>query len=120
MTWKYEQETGQLSQNGADVAIGYSGAGNGKNNPSMQDVQKIGPIPRGNYTIGEPHDTPTHGPYVLRLTPDPENEMHGRSGFLIHGDSKEHPGQSSEGCLIFPRAIREQVWDSGDTALEVA
>ena len=120
MTWKYEQETGQLSQNGADVAIGYSGAGNGKNNPAMQDVQKIGPIPRGTYTIGEPHDTPTHGPYVLRLTPDPENEMHGRSGFLIHGDSKEHPGQASEGCIIMPRNIREQVWDSGDTALEVA
>lgn len=119
MTWRYEQETGQLSQNGVDVAIGYSGAGNGKNNPSMQDVKKIGPIPCGGYTIGEPHNTPTHGPYVLRLTPDTNNEMFGRDGFLIHGDSKEHPGQASEGCIIVPRAIREQIWDSGDTRLEV-
>lgn len=119
MTWRYEQESGQLSQNGADVAIGYSGAGNGKNNPAMQDAQKIGPIPKGVYTIGEPHDTPTHGPYVLRLTPDPSNEMCGRSGFLIHGDSVKAPGTASEGCIIMPRWVREQVWESGDLDLEV-
>ena len=119
MTWRYEQETGQLSQNGADVAIGYSGAGNGKNNPDMQDVKSIGPIPRGNYTITAPHDTPTHGPYVLGLAPDPENDMHGRSAFLIHGDSVGHPGAASQGCVIMPRVIREQIWDSGDNRLEV-
>lgn len=119
MTWKYEQESGQLSQNGADVAIGYSGAGNGKNNPSMQDVQSIGPIPQGRYTITEPHDTATHGPYVLGLTPHPENEMFGRSAFLIHGDSVKAPGTASKGCIIMPRKVREEIWDSGDTALEV-
>ena len=120
MTWKYEQESGQLSQNGADVAIGYSGAGNGKNNPAMQDVPRIGPIPRGFYTITEPHDTTTHGPYVLGLTPDSENDMHGRSAFLIHGDSVKAPGTASLGCIIMPRKVREQVWDSGDNRLEVA
>jgi len=119
VTWKYEQASGLLSHNGSDVAIGYSGAGNGKNNPDMQDAQRIGPIPRGTYTITDPHDTPTHGPYVLGLTPDPDNNMCGRSGFLIHGDSKEHPGQASQGCIIVPRLIREEIWESGDTALEV-
>lgn len=119
MSWKYEQSTGQLSQNGADVAIGYSGAGQGKNNPSMQDVPRIGPIPEGWFTIGEPMNTTTHGPYVLPLTPDKENEMFGRSGFLIHGDSKEHPGAASLGCIIQARNIREQVWASGDHRLQV-
>lgn len=119
MTWKYEQETGILSHNGADVAIGYSGSGNGKNNPAMQDVQKIGPIPVGEYFIGQPCDTPTHGPYVLRLSPNPNNEMCGRSGFLIHGDSIEHPGTASQGCIIMPRKVREQIWNSGDPTLEV-
>jgi len=117
--WQYEQESGILSHNGADVAVGYSGAGNGKNNPSMQDVQKIGPIPRGKYTIGEPCDTQTHGPYVLRLTPDADNNMCGRSGFLIHGDSKEHPGTASQGCIIVGRHIREQIWESDDNQLVV-
>jgi hypothetical protein len=119
VTWKYEQENGQLSQNGADVAIGYSGAGGGKNNPAMQEAQRIGPIPRGRYTIGEPVNTETHGPYVLRLTPDDANDMHGRSGFLIHGDSVKAPGTASEGCIIMPRWVREQIWNSGDLDLEV-
>lgn len=119
MSWLYEQETGQLSQNGADVAIGYSGAGNGKNNPTMQAVPRIGPIPEGWYTIHEPNDTETHGPYVLGLVPDERNEMFGRSGFLIHGDSVSKPGTASLGCIIIPRKFREQIWDSGDHRLEV-
>jgi len=125
MTWRYEQKTGRLLHYADDestaerVAIGYSGAGEGKNNPAMQDVQNVGPLPIGQYTIGEPTDTKTHGPYVLHLTPDPANEMYGRSGFLIHGDSVVEPGTASEGCMIFSRTIREKVWDSGDRQLEV-
>jgi hypothetical protein len=125
MTWRYEQKTGRLLHYENDeataerVAIGYAGAGEGKNNPAMQDVQNVGPLPVGKYTIGEPSDTKTHGPYVLHLTPDPENEMFGRSGFLIHGDSVVQPGTASEGCMIFSRTVRERVWDSGDRQLEV-
>ena len=125
MTWRYEQKTGRLLHYESDeataerVAIGYSGAGDGKNNPDMQDVPNVGPLPVGNYTIGEPSDTKTHGPYVLHLTPDPANEMYGRSGFLIHGDSVVEPGTASEGCLVFSRAIRARIWQSGDTELEV-
>lgn len=120
MTWAYYQASGKLSHDGADVALGYSGAGEGKNNPAAQETHNVGPIPRGNYTISGPHDTVTHGPYVLPLTPDPANEMFGRSAFLIHGDSVVHPGTASEGCIIMPRAVREQVWASGDTSLTVA
>lgn len=119
MTWRYEQVTGRLLHDGARVAIGYSGAGEGKNNPAMQDVHNVGPIPKGAYTIEAPVDTKTHGPYVLHLVPAPENEMFGRSAFMIHGDSVVHPGTASEGCMIFSRTVREQIWTSGDTALEV-
>lgn len=119
MTWTYSQETGQLSQDGLIAAVGYSGAGEGKNNPAMQEVHNVGPIPRGFYDIGEPCDTKTHGPYVLHLHPAAENEMCGRSSFLIHGDSVLHPGTASEGCIIMPRTVRERIWNSGDRRLEV-
>ena len=61
----------------------------------------------------------THGPYVLPLTPDPENLMYGRDGFLIHGDSITNPGSASEGCIILPRSARTMIAASGDNRLEV-
>jgi hypothetical protein len=108
-----------MSHNDKLVAHGYSGAGDGKNNPAKQEVQCVGPIPVGTYTIEAPIDTKTHGPYAMHLTPDPKNEMFGRSAFMIHGDSVVHPGTASEGCIILPRAVREQIWASGDRTLEV-
>jgi hypothetical protein len=118
--WTYVQKTGELEQNGSRVAIGYSGFGAGKNNPQMDNVANIGPIPHGEWTIcGPPTDTIEHGPYVLRLDPAPNTETFGRSGFLMHGDSKESPGCASRGCLIFSRPQREQVWNSGDRDLKV-
>jgi len=118
--WTYSQTSGTLAQDTSEVATGYSGAGEGKNNPAMQNVHNAGPIPTGDWTIaGPPSDSPTHGPYVLRLTPAPETETFGRSGFLMHGDSKEHPGTASQGCIIVPRAVREKVWKSGDRDLKV-
>lgn len=119
MTWRYEQATGQLSHDGVDVAVGYAGAGEGKNNPDMQDVQCVGPIPRGRYSINAPMDTKTHGPYAMHLTPDPSNDMCGRSAFMIHGDSVVHPGTASEGCIIQARPVRQQIWNSGDHDLTV-
>lgn len=119
MTWRYEQVTGRLLYNGDLVAIGYSGAGEGKNNPAMEDVHNVGPTPKGKYEIGPPVDTTTHGPYVLRLTACAGNDMCGRSGFLIHGDSVSKPGTASQGCIIMPRAVREKIWNSGDHSLEV-
>lgn len=119
MMWIFEQATGRLLHDNMREAVGYSGAGDCKNDPTAQDVHNAGPIPRGSYTIGEPVDTVTHGPYVLRLTPDSDNEMCGRSGFLIHGDSVVHPGTASQGCIIMPKMVREKIWRSGDHELEV-
>ena len=118
--WTYAQKTGELQQDGKQVANGYSGAGEGKNNPDMQSVRNVGPIPQGDWTItGPPANTPEHGPYVLRLTPKDQTETFGRSGFLMHGDSKSAPGAASHGCIIMPRTVREQVWNSGDRDLQV-
>lgn len=115
----YEISTGKLSKDGAALGTGYSGQPSCKNDPAKCDQHNEGPIPPGRYMIGDPIDTPTHGPYVLRLSPDAANEMHGRSGFLIHGDSAARPGTASQGCIILPRAVREAVHASGDRLLEV-
>jgi hypothetical protein len=118
--WTYSQKTGELQQDGKPVATGYSGAGPGKNNPEMEQVQNVGPIPQGDWLIvGPPVNTVTHGPFVLHLKPAPATQTFGRDGFLVHGDSVEHPGRASEGCIILPRAVREQIWNSGDQELKV-
>jgi hypothetical protein len=118
--WTYAQKSGNLLQNGRLVGTGYSGGGEGKNDPTMQSMEDVGPIPQGNWTIsGPPKDTPEHGPFVLTLTADSGTNTFGRDGFLMHGDSVAAPGTASKGCIIMPRAVREQVWSSGDLQLEV-
>lgn len=44
--WTYAQETGDLQQDGKHISTGYSGANEGKNNPAMDNVPNVGPIPR--------------------------------------------------------------------------
>lgn len=118
--WLYVQASGELyAGDGELVAVGYAGSGQGKNNPGMQTVHNVGPIPCGRYTIEAPIHTVTHGPYVLGLSPARRNAMFGRSAFLLHGDSVVHPGTASEGCIILPRVVRERVWTSGDHQLLV-
>lgn len=118
--WFYEQATGRLSSTESDfVAFGYSGAGAGKDNPAMQSVRDLGPIPQGVYAIGAPFDSIEHGPFAMRLAPDAANKMFSRSGFLMHGDSREHPGCASRGCIILPRHARETVAASADRELRV-
>ena len=112
----YEQATGRMfsREDGLSdlLATGYSGSetDGGKNNPDKQCESDIGPIPRGTYSIGDPFVGPS--PFSLRLTPDPSNDMCGRSGFLIHGDSIAAPGTASHGCIILPRPVRERIYQS--------
>ncbi len=117
--WNYVISSGEMSHDGEAVATGYSGQPGYKNDPEKCDVHNEGPIPPGRYMIGDPRDTESHGPYVLPLSPDAANEMYGRSGFLIHGDSVAHPGTASQGCIILPRAVRERIHASDDRLLEV-
>lgn len=118
----YVQKTGKLFRDGWVVGEGYSGHLDGWNNPQMQDIHSVGPIPRGRWRIcGPPTDTAEHGPFVLRLDPQPGTETFGRSGFLMHGDAVAvaQRGQASLGCIIQPRIVREGVWGSGDYDLTV-
>lgn len=118
--WRYQQSTGiYQDKTGLTLCLGYSGHGIGKNNPAYQRMKNLGPIPRGFYSIGKSFDSDTHGPFCLRLTPFPENEMFGRDGFLIHGDSKANPGMASEGCICLPHNARVRISESGDEILEV-
>lgn len=120
--WVYEQSTGVLKLNDKLVSVGYSGLGKSKNNPSDEAIKNAGPIPCGVYSITGPenvdHPGP-HGPFVLRLTPAVHNQMFGRDGFLIHGDSVSNPGTASNGCIILARVVRERIVASKDRHLQV-
>lgn len=118
--WVYEQSTGSMRDaSGKLLASGYSGFGIAKNDPAAQEIPNQGPIPQGEYLIMPPQDSLTHGPFAMRLYPEADNEMYGRSGFMIHGDSLEHPGAASDGCIILTRTARETIWSSGDHQLQV-
>lgn len=112
--WAFCTRNGMLYLDGHPIATGYSGHGVGRNNPALEASHGVGPIPSGLWFIkGPPEDTMEHGPFVLRLQPAPGTLTFGRSGFLIHGDSKHEPGTASLGCIILDRQTREHVWASG-------
>ena len=117
--WVYSQSTGQLSHNGQEVATGYSGAGPGRNNPALQSSQGQGPIPQGRYDVGGAHQGAHTGPATLNLDPQAGTQTFGRDLFRVHGDSIAHPGTASEGCIIVPRAARQQMANSPDRTLTV-
>lgn len=119
MPWTYHQSNRHLEYNGKFVDYGYSGHGPGKDNPAMQSVPNLGPIPRGTYRIGPPFRHPHAGHYVMRLTPINGTNTFGRDGFLIHGESMAHPGEASNGCLIEGPDTRQKIWNSNDHILVV-
>jgi hypothetical protein len=47
------------------------------------------------------------------------NNMCGRDGFMIHGDSAKHPGEASDGCIIVDLPGRKAIAASGDHSLTV-
>lgn len=121
--WIFEQ-TGFFRHGDEPRIPAYSGFSTGKNNPQAQGQVGIGPIPQGAYLVGsevdpDPLGADRHGPVALHLLPLTGTQTFGRSGFLIHGDSIEHPGQASHGCIILPRPVRERVRNSTDKLLIV-
>lgn len=110
--WIFEQSTGKLyNPAGEVVETGYSGGNcgknpEGKNNPDMQNVHCIGPIPVGIYTRGTVVMESHLGPFAIPLIPNADNEMFGRSDLYMHGDTTPS-GNASEGCIIMSRAVRE-------------
>lgn len=123
--WRWDQSAGVLTRDGKHVSNGYSGKGRGKNNPALQAVPGVGPIPAGRWKITGRYDSGRVGPFALRLEAvdaafgDDTHAGTGRGAFRIHGDSVRSPGEASNGCIILPRVIRELIWNSGDRDLEV-
>lgn len=123
--WTWDQSAGLLSRDGASVSKGYSGKGRGVNNPAMEGVARVGPVPAGRWKIVERYDSASVGPYALVLhaadaTPgDDRHDATGRGAFRIHGDNARGDRSASMGCIILPRAVRETIWRSGDRDLLV-
>lgn len=104
--------SGEILLNGDLFAHGHAGwddgdgiaePGEGYNDPSMQKVRNIGPLPVGFYSISLPFTHPTIGRLVMRLEPLPGTDTFGRSGFLWHGGGLS----SSQGCLVSSLQSRE-------------
>ncbi|CAG1065975.1 Putative deoxyribonuclease RhsC [uncultured bacterium] len=106
----YSQSTGQMTcvsdQTGVKYynETGYSGTGAGRDNPNMQAVPNVGPIPRGSWEIGSPYTSSNTGRNTIPLTPLTGNECFntGRdcNSFRAHGNNKQN--DASHGCIILP------------------
>jgi hypothetical protein len=122
--WTFCNSTGGLRDPFDNfVENGYSGGNCGKNpegrnNPAMCGVKNIGPIPCGTYTMETPILHSHLGPFAIPLTPDPDNDMRGRGGFFVHGDTTPS-GNASEGCIILSRGTREKLWNSINHQIQV-
>ena len=93
--------------------FGYSGQAQYLNNLLYQADHNTGPLPAGTYTITAINNDPHRGAHTCVLTPDPANQMFGRSGFLIHGDTADRTHTASDGCIVAPLWVRQQ-FEVGD------
>jgi len=84
------------------VGVGYSGHEEVLNNPVYDYLKGIGCIPVGRYTLDGPYTDPEKGPVVFKLIPAPSNNMMGRSGFMLHGDTTPAVHDASDGCIASP------------------
>ena len=120
MTWQFSTDSGKfVDPAGMTLCYGYSGHGDGVNNPDMENVPNVGPIPRGVYSIGEAVTHPVMGPLTMALTPGADTEIFGRAGFDIHGDTPSMDHSASHGCVILPHDVRATVAVSADRVLTV-
>jgi RHS repeat-associated protein len=126
LEWIYSQSTGQISHQPSatlgggppqPIGTGYSGNGQGLNNPAMQGKPFVGPIPQGDYDIGQA--TSTKGPLTLPLNPQHGTNTFGRDAFRIHGDNSKGDQSASEGCVVTSRNVRNQIHNSPDRTLRV-
>lgn len=113
----YNQKTGELYLDGEYEGLGYSGHGEGRNNPDAQALHGIGPIPRGLWRIGAAYSHPQLGPICMNLYPRAGTDTFGRDLFRIHGNNTIN--DASHGCIILGPAIRREIDAGTDRALEV-
>ena len=125
MPWIFDSSTGNLTDpNGVFVESGYPGGFLGTvpdaiNNKAYQYTPDVGPLPVGLYTMGDAVEGTHLGPLAIPLTPDPENDMQGRSDFFIHADTIGHPRCASEGCIVMSHSTRLLLSQSADRQIQV-
>lgn len=129
MAWRYLQTGHLLTPQGAPSAHWwYSGRGQGLNNPSREDEEAIGPIPRGTWTMAAFLSYPTSlGPVAIHLLPDEKTRQRivllGRDpvSFYAHDGNKAETLTASEGCLVCLQGTAgvKSLWDSGDHTIVV-
>jgi len=115
MNLNYSQTLGVVTDNdGGFIAKGWAGKGEGKNNPAMQHIHCVGPLPQGVYKMSpwsaDGVKMPGHesvGPMVTMLT-QISGETYEREGFFIHGPAvgRASYGQESKGCIVIPHNQR--------------
>lgn len=119
MSIQYDQRTGNIDIRNTFVGSGYSGHGEGLDNPDMEAVPNVGPIPRGEWRIVRWDDHHGEkGPQVAVLEPV-GHDAHWRSSFLVHGDTEAANNTASHGCIVASRAIRDAMRASSETQLMV-
>jgi hypothetical protein len=108
--WRYSQTSGELCHNDEHIAYGFSGSRQGKNDPNFQSYH-FGPIPVGRYTIGRADNTG-----IMQLQPAAENEMFGRSNFIVIPSLNK---DVKTGFIVLADFARKKVNDSQDRDLLV-
>jgi hypothetical protein len=119
MVYSIESHTLRNPEGGVMTDDAYSGKGQHRDKAASQDIEDFGPIPEGNWRIGEIKD-PNYNKKltrpIFRLVPDQETEKRvGEDGgmgrkpgtFLIHGNNKEN--DASQGCIILNKPARERL-----------
>jgi hypothetical protein len=119
MNLNYSQTTGIMTKDdGSFVAKGWAGNDyrpkenptriHGKNNPAMESVNSIGPLPKGAYAVGSWGNHGELGPNSASLT-QTSGDTFGRSGFFIHGPGGPDPSNCSKGCIVISHDARMAV-----------
>lgn len=124
---RYAQATGRIFiVTGSDateklerIGVGYSGHPPYVNKPEAEALKAAGPLPRGSYRVRLLGHHVRLGPQVLFLEPLEPAKLHGRSGFLIHGDNEHGNHTASHGCIILPRKTRDRITQLLPANLEV-
>ena len=124
----YDVSTGELTCTDDDTdqdvvdTVCYSGNGQGLNNPAMDDIPNVGPLPGGVvYDMGTGVNNRGTGPQSIPLTPSADSNQfpttRDSGSFLMHGDNPQMNNTASEGCVICSRETRNQINEAGGGTL---
>lgn len=119
MNLLFIQSTGALYRDGTLLDMAYAGHAAGVNNPALQNVRIVGPLPCGWYTTGAAKQGTKLGPNAIPLTPDDEKVMFGRSAFYIHADNAKRDHSASEGCIVAGNSARALIAKEPGSRLQV-